>query len=101
MPWQKGHQYSKGHGRPGYVIEQAQLKKMRNILTRDLNILEKTQNAKTELNPLDEKKLQIAKERVMKIMDKLHASKQETDVTSLGEKILVLPVEIIEKNGLT
>lgn len=83
MPWQKGHKPM--GGRKGYEWEEAQLVKMRKILNKDLNILERLQNK--QITPEDEKRLQLAQSRVLKIMDKLHVSKTQTDVTSGGEKI--------------
>lgn len=97
MPWEPGKS-GNPLGRPGYEIEQAQLEKMRRILNKDLEIIEKFQDAEV-LNELDEKKLAISQARVLKIYDKLHASK--TDMTSDGKQITItIAKEIAEKHGI-
>lgn len=97
MPWQKG-KATPGAGRRGYDWEESQLKQMRRILAKDMNIAEKLQNAK-ELSPLEEKKLQILQARVLKFADKLHVSKTQTDITSAGKPIY-FPAEILSKYNL-
>lgn len=97
MPFQKG-KATPGAGRKGFEIEQAQLKKMRNILNNDLLIAKKFQKSK-KLNPLEEKKLQVLQARMLKYADKLHASK--TDITSDGKQINIsVSPEIAEQNGI-
>lgn len=68
-------------GRKAYTLEQEQVNKMRKLLDKDLAIAEKLQNGK-ELDPLDEKKLQILQSRILKFADKLHATKNEMDVNA-------------------
>ena len=79
MPFEKGKS-TKGAGRKGFEIEQTQLEVMRRILDKDLKIIERLQDAE-EINPVDEKKLQISQARVSKYLDKLHASKSEMDLS--------------------
>lgn len=80
MPLDKDNPQLKKGGRKGYEYEKAQLDKMRRILSKDMSITEKLQNAK-ELSPLEEKKLQILQARVLKYADKLHASKTEMELS--------------------
>lgn len=98
MPFEPGNKLSPG--RKGFELEQEQLEKMRRILDRDLAIMERLQEAE-ELNPVDEKKLAISQARVSKYLDKLHASKQSTDITSGGESLVIQISEAIaKKNGI-
>ena len=75
MPLDKNDPRLKKGGRKGYQYEEAQLKKMRRLLNKDLAIAEKLQNSK-ELDATDKEKLQILQARVLKYADKLHASRQ-------------------------
>lgn len=79
MPFEKGNQLGKNAGRKGFDLEQSQLETMRRILDKDLKIIERLQDAE-EINPVDEKKLSISQSRVSKYLDKLHASKTETEL---------------------
>lgn len=102
MPFKKNDVKTQEWGRMGarkpYTLEQAQLEKMRKILNKDLTIAEKFQESK-ELNPVEEKKLQILQARILKYADKLHASK--TDVTSDGKQIVInLAPEIAKQNEI-
>lgn len=92
MPAPKGNKFSKGvkngkTGRKGYEYEQAQLKKMRQILNRALVMAERLQLGKAEHRELMayENSLKL----VLKIMDKLHANRQEVKVEGGGEPIKI------------
>lgn len=91
-----GSKIYKNVGRKGFEWEQAQLEQMRKILGKDLKILERLQDE--NITPEDEKRLQLAQSRILKIMDKLHVSKTQTDITSGGEKIEKINY-IIPTNG--
>ena len=80
---------NKGGARKGYQYEEAQLKKMRRLLNKDLAIAERLQNSK-ELNVTDKEKLQILQARVLKYADKLHASRQTQEHS--GEINLPTPI---------
>ncbi len=73
MGWAKGNQY--GTGRRTYVYEKTQLEKMSKLLNRFLKLTELIENGKATTQQKD------AYERirpfVMKVMDKLHATKTE------------------------
>ena len=79
MPFQKGNKLSPG-GKRTYTLEQEQLETMRRILNKDLKIIERLQDSE-DPSPIDEKKLAISQQRVSKYLDKLHASKQELDLS--------------------
>jgi hypothetical protein len=89
MPLDKNDPRLKKGGRKGYQYEEAQLKKMRRLLNKDLAIAEKLQNSK-ELDATDKEKLQILQARVLKYADKLHASRQTQEHS--GEIILPTPI---------
>lgn len=105
MPWEKGNQMGKdsGGGRKGYELEQAELEKMREILARDQKFIKKLQDKlENGLNLTSDEKemMKITNGRIVKIMDKLHASK--SDITSDGKEIkIVIAKEIAEQNDLT
>lgn len=90
--------FKKG-GRKGYEFEKAQLDKMRKILDKDLEIIEKWQDAK-KINPTDREKLQISQARVMKIMDKLHASRTALEGSDGNPLIIQISQEIAQKNDI-
>ena len=89
MPFQQG-KATEGAGRKGYEFEYQQLEKMRELLNKDLRLLDKLYAGKIKEKDLN--KLQVAQARMLKILDKLHASKQ-----SLGGdednplRVVVLP----------
>ena len=95
MPFEKDNKLAEGHGRKGYEIEQAQLEKMRKILDKDLDIIERIQGQEV-INAVDKEKLQISQARIAKYLDKLHVSKSATDITSLGEKIDAVLVKFLD-----
>ena len=96
MPFEKGNKL--GKGRPGYEIEQAQLKRMRSVLNKDLAIVEKIQGQKI-IDLVDAKKLEILGSRIAKIYDKLHATRQETDLTTGGKPIPLFNYVIRDNNS--
>ncbi len=101
MPFEKGVA-TPGAGRKGFELEQADLERMRQILRRDQTFIEKLQEKlKIGLKLTDDEKemMKITNGRITKMMDKLHASKQ--DVTSDGKAInIVIAKEIAEQNDL-
>ena len=89
MPFEKG-KATPGAGRKGFEVEQSQLERMRKVLDKDLQIIERLQDAK-EIDPVDEKKLAISQARVSKYLDKLHASKTEMDLSGeITKKIIAI-----------
>lgn len=78
MPFQKGNKLAKGGPRT-YVLEQAQLEKMRKIVGMDLNLVEKIYKGQGRED--DFKKIQALQVRVSKYLDKLHATKEHTEIS--------------------
>lgn len=103
MPFKKDDEQTKEWAKMGarkpYALEQEQLERMRKILNKDLEIIERIQESE-EINPVDEKKLAIAKERVGKYLDKLHASR--TSLEGVDDKPLVIQISesIAKKNDI-
>lgn len=75
---EQAKEYGKMGGRKGYELENEQLQRMRKIIDADLKVLEKIYRGKA--TEKDFKKLTITQARVGKYLDKLHASKSETDL---------------------
>ncbi len=102
MPFEKGNQLGVGNGRKGYEIEQETLELMRSVLVKDVKWLAKMQEKREMGEKIDGNTMELMKvtaTRINKIMDKLHASKQ--DVTSDGKQInIVVAREIAEQNEL-
>lgn len=102
MPFEQGNTLGVGNGRKGYEFEQAQLEEMRKIVTRDQKFIGKLQNkldSGLKLTDDEKEMMKITNGRMTKMMDKLHASKQ--DVTSDGKAInIVIAKEIAEQNDL-
>ena len=102
MPFEKGNQLAKGYGRKGYEYEREHKEKMGRILSKDLEIVERIQIGKTK--PKDKEKLAILKERVLKIMDKLHATKSEENIKAeidttikLDDETRAIALELLKK----
>jgi uncharacterized protein (UPF0147 family) len=95
MPFEIG-KATPGAGRKGYELEQSQLDKMREILNKDLKIIERIQDA-DEISPVDEKKLAISQARVSKYIDKLHASKESKDVSVSGSLTIQISEDVAKK----
>lgn len=93
MPFEKG-KATKGAGRKGYEIEQAQLEKMRAILNKYLVKVERILENKEKKT--DARAVQLLSKDIRKILDKLHATKQETDVSI---KELPQPILDVHKNN--
>ena len=92
MPFKENDEQTKEWGSMGgnakaaiYELDRLQLEKMRKVLDKDLEIIERLQNAE-EINPIDERKLAISQARVSKYLDKLHASRESKELS--GEVIL-------------
>lgn len=105
MPFEKGNQLYKLANNPGrkvYELEQDQLAQMKRIIGKDMKWLEEMQEKRRNGEKIDSNTLELMKvtsSRVNKMMDKLHASKQ--DVTSDGKQInIVVAKEIAEQNDL-
>jgi hypothetical protein len=73
MPFEKNNQYAKMGGRPGYEIEQAQLKKMSSELAAFVKLTEKVRkgNATKE----EKENYDLISRPICKMMDKLHANR--------------------------
>ena len=81
MPFTKGHNINAGSnrgGRKGYEWEEGQHKKMVRSLTRLLNLHSKIYSGKA--SPQDITRYEVLEKMGLKMMDKLHASKQHTEV---------------------
>ena len=81
MPFEKGHTKSignKGGGRKGYEWEAKQQKKMKTILTRLLTTYNKINSGKASKEEIS--RFETLEKMGLKIMDKLHASKQHTEM---------------------
>jgi len=90
MPFTKGHKLSvgnRGGRRKGYEYEKKQLEKMKRIFNQFLKLVDDLYKQETipeeRLRTL-EKKIQVG----LKIMDKLHANKQETKLSGEARVIL-------------
>lgn len=83
MPFEKGNKLAKGIGRKGYEYETQQLNKMRIILNKALALTEKIMSGKASFKEAIayEDSIRI----VLKIMDKLHANRQEMKLDIEGE----------------
>lgn len=114
MPWQKGigSRIYKNVGRKGYDVEKEQLDKMSGAVDLDLVLLAKIQNGTATKKEIAA--FQVVKERITKYLDKLHATRTNTnvDVTTDGESLNIpfdparsalakkLVVEIKKEKGL-
>lgn len=87
MPFQKGNQLAKGYGRKGFEEEEKELKRMRAILDKSLILIEKMQTGKN-VKPKEAMAFVDYRPVLMKIMDKIHPSKQ--DVKLETEKPLLI-----------
>lgn len=76
MPFQKG-KATLGAGRKGYEFERQQLERMSAVWNKFLTLLEKAISSRNEIDIKVIKKLQLLGPDMRKILDKLHASKQE------------------------
>jgi hypothetical protein len=90
MPAPTGNQFAKGRsnggGRKGYEFEKKQLEKMTKILNKGLVLLKKIQGGRA--NEKEIERFQILERSVLKIMDKLHANKQETKLLAEARVVL-------------
>lgn len=82
MPFQQGNTINKGKinnpkGRPGFEWEAAQHKKMVRSLTRLLSLHSKIYSGKA--TDKDITRYEVLEKMGLKMMDKLHASKQHTE----------------------
>lgn len=93
MPFTKGHVLSIGKGRKGFEFEYQQLELMRRIVSKDLKIVEKIYDGKA--TDEDFKKLNALQSRVSKYLDKLHPTKQNTEITSEGKPLPILNIKYI------
>jgi len=84
MPFEPGNKTAEGHGRKGYEFEASQLKTMRNMFSKYLVIMERIfkdeyKEEKKYRKKRDILNMSILGPDIRKIMDKLHASKSESD----------------------
>ncbi|GAI30110.1 unnamed protein product [marine sediment metagenome] len=95
MPAPKGNQFAKGNkggGRKGFEYEAKQIKEMREILNEALKLGKKV--IKGEATKKEISSFLTSTKMVLKIMDKLHATKQESKIT--GDKGEPFVVKIID-----
>lgn len=83
-----------------YELDRMQLEKMRRVVDKDLEIIERIQNQDV-IDPIDEKKLQLAQTRVQKYLDKLHATKSSLEGNPDNPLFINVIKEIADKNGIT
>mgnify|MGYP001616208692 FL=1 len=97
MPLQKGEIHTNG-GRKGYEFERDQLRKMREMLSKYLILVEKVLDGKD--NNKDYAKLATVGADMRKILDKLHATPQSLKVDGEIRLPLYLPSSLMQKHGL-
>lgn len=83
MPFEKGNTINTGKvnnpkGRKGYEWEESQIKKMRTLVTRILNLSGKIYSGKASDKEIESFK--VLSKFSGKVIDKLHASKQHTEL---------------------
>ena len=78
MPFKPGEIHTEG-GRKGYEFERRQFTKMAELLEKYLEVAERILTDKEK--PNDGRKVQLLSADMRKVLDKLHASKQETETT--------------------
>jgi len=89
MPFEQGNQLAKGHGRKGYEIEQEQLETMIKMLSKYLIVIDKILDDKAE--DKDYTKLEKVGADMRKIFDKLHASREKSNIEiSLSDNLIDL-----------
>lgn len=89
MPFEKGNQLAKNQGRKGYELEKEQLERMQRIYDKNLLLIEKIQDSEI-IDSKDRDKLILLQQVNLKIMDKLHASRQTQEHS--GEISLPQPI---------
>ena len=97
MPFEKGNKLAKGIGRRGYEYEQAQLKKMSQILNRALVMTEHIQLNKANIR--EAMAYENSLKLVSKIMDKLHANRQHIEMEGGEIPFKFIEVSKINKDG--
>lgn len=85
---------NKGGGRKGYEIEEEQLKQMRADLSWVLAYSKAVRKGKA--TPAQHAAFQALEKIFMKEMDKLHANKQQTEIT--GNPEIPFIIEIIQRD---
>lgn len=93
MPFENGNKLAKGGGRKGYEIEATQLKKMRTLLTRLLNLYNKIYSGKATEEEI--KRYGLLEKMGLKVMDKLHATKQHTAL-GIDDNLTEVNIHIIK-----
>jgi hypothetical protein len=93
MPFEEGNKLSPG--RKGYELEQEQLELMRNIVSKDLEVVKKIYEGIADEK--DFKTLQSLQVRIGKYLDKLHASKSDSKVEVSIPQSLVDLIKLIRK----
>ena len=102
MPFKKGDlktkEWAKQGGRKGYEFEKEQLEKMIKIVSCDIALLEKIYSNKATKKDLE--KLKLTTSRVMKYLDKLHATKKSDEIISENPIELVISDCIAKRYNL-
>lgn len=102
MPFKKGDIRQKLWGKLGArkpaIIEKEQQDKMNEILSTDLDLLRKIQLS-DNIDETTAKKLLISQARILKIADKLHATKTKEEGGIKNLQVFISP-EIAAKNGI-
>lgn len=100
MPAPKGNQYAKGNKggmRKGYEYEQEEIQQMRKHLHWLFAYIEAVRKGKA--TDKQHSAFQRLEKVLLKIMDKLHANKQQTEI--IGELGLPFTIKIIRDDGST
>ena len=87
----EGNQFAvgnKGGGRKGYEFEKQQLYKMRELTDTYLTLVERAMNGELTRSQRDD--LNLISKSMNKVLDKLHANRQQTDITSGGKPLPIL-----------
>lgn len=95
MPFQKGNQLAKGHGRKGLQYEAEQNKMMIQVINEYLCIVLRI--LKTGGNNADYAKLTTVGADARKILDKLHASKTESKIEDSTPRLTQNIVVLLDK----
>lgn len=83
-----------------YELDRIQQDKMRKILDKDIEMVEKLQN-EDEIDEKTQKKIILLQARILKYMDKLHASKSSLGTDPDRPLIINITKEIADQNDIT
>ena len=94
MPFKEGNQLAKDKGRKGYEFEEKNLERMTRMLEKYLKLVEQVLDDKDNNENLNAyAKLSTIGADMRKILDKLHASKTESDTRISGSIEEILKVD--------